>query len=268
MRQLKGVVIIGAGNMGRAIASGLRRSNPTTPITLVDSAYERNKKTEHDEITLLNSLPSPSLSQVLVIAIPPQAFREFADKHPELANYPDLIISVMAGIKTSELEKRLKTSQICRAIPNLPCAINEGMTVLMCTPTITQENKLLASEIFGGLGRVIVTKQEETIDDATALTGGGPAYVSYFAEALVAYAVSAGFDKSTALSMAIQIIHGTSALLKECQDTPDKLCKKVMTPNGTTVRAIDFLNSKNVRTNIIDALKNSSTRSKELGRGL
>lgn len=268
MAELKSIAIVGAGHMGSAIAMGLRRSTPNISLAIIDSDPEKHTGTRRANISLLASLPDAHTFQALILAIPPQAFKNFSKNNPQFKSHPTLIISVMAGIKTSELEKHLKTSQVCRAIPNLPCAINEGVTVLTSHPNITQKNKLLAIKILSQLGTLIMTQEERAIDDATALAGGGPAYISYFAEALIAYAVSAGFDKATASSMVTQIIHGTSALLKASKDTPQILCEKVMTPNGTTERAIHFLDNKQVKNIIIDALKRSSMRSMELGRDL
>lgn len=268
MTELKNIAIVGAGHMGSAIAMGLRRSNPNISIAIIDSDPEKYRGTSRANISLLAGLPDAPIFQALILAIPPQAFNRFSQNNPQLESLSTLMISVMAGIKISELEKHLKTSQVCRAIPNLPCAINEGVTVLMPHPNITQKNKLLAIQILSQLGTLIMTQDERAIDDATALAGGGPAYISYFADALIAYAVSAGFDKATALSMVTQLIHGTSALLKTSIDTPETLCKKVMTPNGTTERAIDLLNNKQVKNIIIDALKSSSMRSMELGRSV
>lgn len=268
MAALKNIAIVGAGHMGIAIALGLRRSNPNISIAIIDSDPEKYKNISGANISLLAGLPDAPTFEAMILAIPPQAFNSFSHNNPQLKSLSTLMISVMAGVTISELEKYLKTSQVCRAIPNLPCAINEGVTVLMPHPTITQKNKLLAIQILSQLGTLIMTQDERAIDDATALVGGGPAYISYFAEALIAYAVSAGFDKATAFSIVTQIIHGTSALLKTNTDTPETLCKKVMTPNGTTERAIDVLNNKQVKNIIIDALKSSSMRSTELGRSV
>lgn len=172
----------------------------------------------------------------------------------------------MAGVKISELTTRLNTSQVCRAIPNLPCAIGQGMTVLMCAPQTSLKNNILATELFSKLGVILVTQEERLIDNATALAGGGPAYISYFAEALMDYAIFAGFDEANALCMVTQILRGTSCFLEETRDSPKTLYKKVMTPEGTTQKAIDFFDRKRIQTTIIEGIKQASMRSTALGR--
>ncbi|MGG5243123.1 pyrroline-5-carboxylate reductase family protein [Pseudomonas lurida] len=131
MAALKNIAIVGAGHMGIAIALGLRRSNPHISIGIIDSDPEKHKNISGANISLLAGLPDAPTFEALILAIPPQAFNSFSHNNPQLKSLPTLMISVMAGVTISELEKHLKTSQVCRAIPNLPCAINEGVTVLM-----------------------------------------------------------------------------------------------------------------------------------------
>ena len=41
--------------------------------------------------------------------------------------------------------------------------------------------------------------------------------------------------------MAIQTLRGATTLIESSLEPPMAICEKVMTPNGTTVRAINFL---------------------------
>lgn len=266
MTTVTDALIIGAGHMGYAIALGLKRSNPSISLTAIDPEHTHRKHLKNAGISVKDRVPKSIKSEIIVLAIPPQAFAKLVQENVQLEHYAGMTASVMAGINLSALSTRLKTSQVCRAIPNLPCAINQGMSVLMHDPRTTQKNRRLANDFFSQLGSLLVVKKEALIDNATALAGGGPAYVSYFAEALIEYATLAGFDKTSAHSMVTQILCGTTALLESLKQSPSKLSEKVMPPKGTTEKAINFLNDKQVRSIIVDALKHSSARSRELGR--
>ncbi|SEF03684.1 pyrroline-5-carboxylate reductase family protein [Pseudomonas palleroniana] len=259
------VVIVGAGHMGSAIALGLRRSNSFLSITVIESNPIRRNEIITAGIPSLECLSDPLLSDVLILAIPPQTFLEFSKRTPQLEQYPGVIISVMAGINIAELKSRLKNSKICRAIPNLPCAINEGVTALICAPRLSKDNKGLINNLFSTLGTYFHVKDENLIDDATAIIGGGPAYICYFATALIEYAQSVGFESKSAFLMTTKILQGTAALLEINQEPPEKLCQQVMTPKGTTELAINHFDKKHVRATIISGLKQSSRRSKILG---
>lgn len=266
MTSATNILIVGAGHMGSAIALGLKQSSPCMSITVIERDPDRRIKMICAGVNAIEFVPTPITSEIIILSIPPQAFLSFSEDNPDLKQYSGMIVSVMAGISIAELTTQLKTPQLSRAIPNLPCAINEGMTVLAFTPQTTQKNIELVSDLFTKLGDLLVVNDELIIDSATALVGGGPAYVSYFAAALIEYAISAGFDKVTATAITKKIFLGTSTLLEENSEPPMSLCEKVMTPEGTTQEAIKFFNLKQVRSIIVDGLKHSYTRSKELGR--
>lgn len=264
----KDVVIIGAGHMGYAIALGLKRSSQTLSIAAVDLNHTYGNEMKNAGIQVINNLPNNSTSKIMILAIPPQAFATLAESNLQHKLRTDMTVSVMAGVNLSELADLLKTLQVCRAIPNLPSAINEGMSVLAFTPQTTQKNRCLVNGMFSKLGRLLIVKEEPLIDDATALVGGGPAYVAYFAQALVEYALLAGFDERNACAMVVQTLRGSSELLDVYQEAPEKLCEKVMTQNGTTEQAIKLFNNQKMKAVIVEGLRQACARSKELGRRL
>lgn len=266
MKTATNILIVGAGHMGSAIARGLKQSSPNMAIIVVEPNPDRRAEMISAGITAEEEMPTPLVSQLIILSIPPQAFPSFSEANPHIKQYTGMIVSVMAGISLSELKDCLKTPQLSRAIPNLPCALNEGMTVLTFTPQTTKRNVDLASDLFTKLGNLLIVDDEPIIDSATALVGGGPAYVSYFAAALIEYAMSAGFDKTTATAITNTIFRGTSILLAANSEPPMRLCERVMTPEGTTQRAIHFFNEKQLRNIIVTGLKYACTRSIELGR--
>lgn len=94
--------------MGIAIALGLRRSNPNISIAIIDSDPEKYKNISGANISLLAGLPDAPTFEAMILAIPPQAFNSFSHNNPQLKSLSTLMISVMAGITISELEKYLK----------------------------------------------------------------------------------------------------------------------------------------------------------------
>lgn len=266
MTEITSAVIIGAGPMGSAIAIGLKKSSPTIALQMVDPDVTRWGALINAGISTTQHLPNPIISEAIIIAIPPQAFGGFSENNPQLEHYIGIIISVMAGINLSALTTQLKASQICRVMPNLPCAINEGVSVSIFAPKTTQENNTLVRDLFSKLGLFVSVSNEHLMDDATALVGGGPAYISYFSAALIEYALLSGFDKTDATLMVAQLLRGTSALLDTSRESPMRLCEHVMTAKGTTERAINFFKRKQVQATIVTALKHARVRAQELGR--
>lgn len=266
MTTTNSIVIVGAGPMGSAIALGLTQSRTDLSVIIVESDPRRRDDMNGAGVPTIELLPNPITAEVIILSIPPQALPTFSNRNPHLNAYTGIIVSVMAGISISELTNQFKSSKICRAIPNLPCAINAGMTVLKFAPKTTKKHSKLVTGVFSKLGKSLLVDDEQLIDSATALVGGGPAYVSYFASALIEYATLSGFDIATATSMTNQVFLGTSALLEIKSESPTKLCERVMTPGGTTQQAINFFNQMNVRSILIEGLNYSCAGSRELGR--
>ncbi|WP_124414537.1 pyrroline-5-carboxylate reductase [Pseudomonas sp. R4-35-07] len=140
------------------------------------------------------------------------------------------------------------------------------MTVLIAATETTTASNIVVNQLLAKLGNLLELKDEALLDSATALVGGGPAYIAYFAAALTEYAISAGFDKSSATSIILQLLRGTTAILEQRKEPAINLCEKVMTAGGTTERAIDWFNQHGVRAAIIGGLKISCARSMELGQ--
>lgn len=55
-------------------------------------------------------------------------------------------------------------------------------------------------------------------------------------------------------------------MLMKSGDSPDTLIKKVSSPGGTTLAALDVLNEGNFYQNIKDAMAACTKRAEELGR--
>ena len=259
------IVIVGAGHMGSALALGLKNSNLNIFMTVIEPDPIRRATITIDGVCTQESMPELKNTNILLLAIPPQAFFDFIKNCEHIKKYSGLVISVMAGLTISSLNKVIYTTQICRAMPNISCAHSEGMTVYYHSTTTTSINRTLTNQLFSSLGKCLTLKQESLIDSATALVGGGPAYVAYFATALFNFAISNGFDEKSASFMTIQIIRGTTTLLAENKNYPMEICKLVMTPKGTTERAIRYFDQKQLSTLLVEGLNKACARSKTIG---
>ena len=92
-----------------------------------------------------------------------------------------LLISICAGVKISQLKSWLPQTAIIRAMPNTPCKIRHGMTV-MATATqqcrVSAQHRQHAEKIFSTLGRSRFI-DEKHMDAVTGLSGSGPAFAWY-----------------------------------------------------------------------------------------
>jgi len=126
-------------------------------------------------------------------------------------------------------------------------------------------NDRLVQQLLGVIGHFVAVDNEELIDTATALCGGGPAFFAYFADCMRQQAESAGFGRADASAIVIQLLRGTAILMSESGKSAMQLCREVMTPGGTTERGIDVFEERKLRSIVEDALSRSAQRSRELG---
>jgi pyrroline-5-carboxylate reductase len=120
-----------------------------------------------------------------------------------------LLISILAGVTMSQLEDMVPTStRVVRAMPNTPCKIREGMTVVSTLPHVpeTETDEAIILKIFSSIGRCRFL-DEKYFDACTALGGSGPAFACMFLEAMADGGVMMGLPRPEALELAAQSMY-------------------------------------------------------------
>ena len=264
---MKRLAIVGAGMMGEALARGLV-ANGWSPddLVLADIRSERLDEigTALEVDTTSDSSEACREASGVLLAVKPQdageALRSVAGDIGA-----DGLVSIVAGLATSSIEEHLgHGSSVVRAMPNTPARVGKGVTALATGSHATKATRNLAEAVFSSVGPV-VWLDEAQLDAVTALSGSGPAYVFYLAEAMVDAGTALGLDADTASTLAFATIEGAGVMLRETGQAPATLRKQVTSPGGTTAAAIDVLESAKARELIADALRAARDRSKELG---
>ncbi|KAF8136632.1 putative delta 1-pyrroline-5-carboxylate reductase [Boletus edulis] len=128
-----------------------------------------------------------------------------------------LLISILAGVTISQLTSWvLPTTKVVRAMPNTPCRIREGMTVVSPLPTLsnseeTELDRSIILKIFSSIGRCRFL-EEKHFDACTALSGSGPAFACIFLEAMADGGVMMGLPRAEALELAAQTLQGAARM--------------------------------------------------------
>ncbi|MEU7981877.1 pyrroline-5-carboxylate reductase [Micromonospora sp. NPDC049081] len=266
MTATRRLVIVGGGHMGLAIIRGLLGGPAGPEIVVVErSAARRELLAELDGLTVVAHLDLAD-GDFVVLAVPPQVFAEFADAERHRFTPGTPVLSVMAGLTAETIATTLGTTQVVRSIPNTPSEVFQGMSVYHAGPQVSAETTAQAEALLGVIGRVLRVDREELVDDATAICGGGPAFVSYIVDAFCQFAAARGFSEAAGREMAVQVFGGTATLIAESGKPPMQLCHEVMTPNGTTERGIAAFDAAGLKGSILTALTAAAQRSRELAR--
>lgn len=264
--------VIGAGNAAEGIVHGILRNTVLLDDRMIASDPNELRRALfaqrfHIAVTDDNRQVVQN-SYIILLAVKPQQFVEVCQSVADLIRPDHLIVSIMAGVSTSTLERMFPRVQarVVRAMPNLPVHVGAGMAGV-CRGKHAQEVDLLrAQRIFDAGGRSIVIEDEAQMDAVTAVSGSGPAYFYYFVEAITAAGEAAGLSHGQAEILAKQTCLGAARMMLEMGEPPSVLRQKVTSPNGTTQAAIESMTRTKVFEHICEGVLAAWKRSQELGR--
>ncbi len=278
----KKIGFIGAGNMGEAFVGALIRTGIFSPSMIYTSDISEKR------LNILNKTYGISVMkdnfkvfsecEIIFIAVKPQHIYQVLSQISEHEGYQipnrKIVVSIAAGITLRKIEALLYNSlnneaierlPIIRVMPNTPALVLAGMSGMSANKYVKAEDLNTIKIILEAIGKVIEFKEED-LDAVTALSGSGPAYVFYIAEAMIEGGIKVGLEPDKAAMLTVATIQGALKLMEESNESPEILRRKVTSPGGTTEAAFKILEKNKVKQNIIEAIKAAAKRSKELSK--
>jgi pyrroline-5-carboxylate reductase len=259
------IVLVGAGVMGEALGVGIaERMQPPPALLVVEPDAERGArvaaKVSGTYTDLGDALAEPA---TVVLAVKPQQMDAVLADIAAVIHPDSTVISVAAGVTTQRIEDRIPNVNVIRAMPNTPARIQAGVIGLCVGDRCSPDAAALAERVLGCVGRVVVVAESD-MDAVTAISGSGPAYVFYLAEAMLAAAKDLGLSDEVARPLVVDTIAGAAALMTGSDDSPAHLRANVTSPGGTTQAAIESLDAALVAQHLRDAMRAARDRSREL----
>ena len=268
MKEGMKITLIGCGNMGSAILSGLIKSGVKPDcITAADaSAAARERAAEKFGImTSDDNAAAAKDADVILLAVKPQYLKPVLADVRNVIRPEQLVLSIVAGVHIAALREGLGGHEkIVRAMPNTPALIGKGITGFSPAPAVTAEEKETAAAILHSLG-MAEELPEHLLDAVTAVSGSGPAHVFLFIEAMADAAVLEGMPRDQAYRFAAAAVEGSAAMVLESGEHPGVLKDRVTSPAGTTIEALRILEQGAFRGTVIEAVHACAERSRELG---
>lgn len=259
--------VIGFGNMGGAIVKGAlaKGTLKKEDINVYDILDVRNE--EAAELGLHISADDEALcaeSDIILLAVKPQQMEEALGMCKK-ALAGKAMLSIVAGVTIERLKNAIdgEKPRILRLLPNTPALVFEGAFGLCKETDFTDEEKNFAVDLFESIG-IVEWVKEYDIDAICGLSGGGPAYVAMFIEALADGGVKQGLTRPVAMKMAAQTVLGTAKLILETGMHPGQLKDMVSSPAGTTIEGVEALEEGGMRSAVMKAVVVSTNRSREL----
>lgn len=262
------LIIIGAGNMGAAIARGILQAEILGPsdLTLIDPDPAKLAPFAPLGVRVPSSVEEASIlpDHAVLLAVKPQMFAGLATVLKPQLRPSHVVISIMAGTPIHRLRAQLGVTSVIRAMPNLPASIGQGATAIAFSPDCPADQRAMAEAIFRAVGPMVTGLDESLIDAFTAVAGSGPAYLFYLGEALTRAAMDQGIPEAAARQIARQTLIGSAAMLANDDRSFEALRSAVTSKGGTTEAACNHLDASKVQPTFVAAIAAGVARAKVL----
>ncbi len=283
------IAIIGGGNIGEALLSGLLRAGrQTKDLVVAEKDPERSKYLAEKYSVQVSSVGGAAENAAYVIvAVKPSDVEAVVDEvaaavaHADNESVEQVFVTVAAGVSTAYYQSRLPAgAPVIRVMPNAPMVVGGGVSAVARGSFATADQLKDVVSIFDAVGGVL-TVPESQLDAVTAVSGSGPAYFFLMVEALVDAAVAEGLPRPVATELVSQTMAGSAAMLLESLDRQQpggnaamgagidtsaaQLRATVTSPGGTTAAGLRELERGGLRAAVANAVAAAKTRSEQLG---
>jgi pyrroline-5-carboxylate reductase len=263
------VAIIGAGNMGGALARGLAKgsriatsdiyvSNPST------AKLEALKREFSDINTSTDNCEVVRKADMVVLAVKPWKVEEvLAEIKPQLDYSRQAVASMVGGLGTAELSQWLDNGSgvlppTYIIIPNTAIATMSSMTFISSVRSTPQQDGLLL-DIFNELGQAMLI-DEGAMPAATSLASCGIAYALRYVRAAMEGGVELGIRADDAKRIVMQTLRGAVDVLAASNAHPEAEIDRVTTPGGLTIKGLNAMEAAGFTHSVIEGLRASTKR--------
>lgn len=218
-------------------------------------------------IQISQRLADLAQAEILLLAVKPDNVPEILTELSQYQRPSDqLIISIVAGVTLQEIGAYLKAnSAIVRVMPNTPCQVRAGMSVLAQNQYVNSSQIQKAQAIFEAVGKTLILP-EKYLDAVTGLSGSGPGFFFLIVDAMIEAGVLQGLPRGVSRQLVLQTLLGSAQLMEATDGHPAQLRDMVTSPGGTTIAGIQVMEEYKIRATLLKTVETATQRSRELGQ--
>lgn len=260
--------IIGAGNMGGALARGLAMGTKVAACDIVVSNPSQEKlnaiKSEFPEINITNdNCEAVAGADIVILAVKPWKVQEVIEEIKERLDYSSQVVaSMVGGLSFAQLSLWLSKGGSLPAtyiiIPNTAIAVMNSMTFIASERSTAECDSEILS-IFEELGAAMLV-DEALIPAGTSLASCGIAYAMRYLAAAMEGGTNLGFSECDAQKIVEQTMCGALTLLAKNGTLPEQEIKRVTTPGGLTLKGLEAMESAGFSNSVKEGLYASIKR--------
>ncbi len=246
------VAIIGYGNIGKAVATGLIHSGAVKQDDLFVTRKTKNVDS-NNSLKYVSNQEATIASDIIILAVKPHQTDEVMKEiTPFLKKNQHQLVSLVTGYKLITLQAFCPGLPVYRAVPNTAASVVESIT---CIATKQTKGKNLDNIIalFSKIGRVEII-DEGLADAATVLGACGIAFALRFIRAASQGGTEIGFSADQALKITAQVVKGAADLILKTGSHPEQEIDKVATPRGITITGLNEMEHQGLSSALIKGL--------------
>ena len=274
---MKHIAFIGAGNMGGALVRGACKALDPQEVVI----YEPNEKAaaalsaETGCQVAASGEQAVRSARYVMLCVKPQVLASVVEgllpalKAGEQAGEHRVVVSIAAGVQLEALDRMLARGglelPVVRIMPNTPAAIGQGVLLMAPGPRVSGEDYAGLEQALACCG-MLERVTEQQLDQGSAISGCGPAFVYLFIEALADGGVQIGLPRDKAQAWAAQMVAGAAGMVLQTGKHPGQLKDAVCSPGGTTIAGVAKLEQGAFRSLAAQAVVAAYEKNSQIGK--
>lgn len=261
---MKTMAIIGAGNMGTAIALSKTADSFTVRLSVASSeSAKRLEKLGFEASRIFrDNRRAVAGADVVIVGVKPYMARDVISEIAPFLKSGCRMVSIVAGLSTESIRSFLSEAPgevaIARVTPNTAVRLNMSLTFISFEKGCQEPVREEVLEMFRRSGEVMEVEESHT-PEFTALSSCGIAYFLRFIRAATEGAVELGMKPAKAAEVAAYTARSAAALILD-GGHPEVEIDKVTSPGGITIRGLNALEANGFTKAVIEALRASCIR--------
>lgn len=252
---MQDILILGYGNMARAIAKGLTSQGVSIKV------WGRNARKIDSFVSEFEGAMVYAGERVFAVILCTKGFDDIQLE----AIKSQVCISAMAAVSMDELKKLMPECKLfVRVMPTVAASRSKSTNATFmqsANGTDGGEDWQLRSKtitLLSKFGEVILLKSEMELVLSISTSGSGLAFLALCVSGLIDGGVLVGLSRSDSKKLVKSALEGLCALLEEAG--PQEIIDSITSPGGTTIEGISVLESMRVRGALMESARASVSK--------
>lgn len=258
MTTVNKIAILGAGNLGISIATGIVEKKLKLPSDIFLTRRHTGLLDKYRDLgygVSSDNKKAVEQSEIIFLCVQPKQIDALIEVIKPVLRKDHILVSVITGVSLDLLREKISgVVQLIRAMPNTAVAIGQSMT---CLATLGADTALEKVEpLFQTLGLTLLI-EERLMQAATVLGASGIAFFMRYLRAATQAGVQMGFDTEEAQKIAVQTAKGAASLILAHNSHPEVEIDKVTTPQGCTIEGLNEMEHQGFSSSLIKGVMTS-----------